>query len=225
MTGIAHHPHQVAQARRKADRVQCAEAVRWAHRGSRVAFDHNGAGTAARKALIPVEHVGCHQTVFAGAPRNHSGNPGPLRQRDRSHLDRREQSRGRRFGCGWPASGAGRVPNSFEAGATLAAIAPRATRPSPRFRLWPGASIRATTCTTLITGKVFPMTAAVGSADIGEFGVIFVAAGDIPRQSDDVVRAGPGLWREPRKCSSSDCFTQWSARRSLSKWPCGFHPI
>jgi hypothetical protein len=52
-------------------------------------------GPAARKALVPSEHLGSDVAVFSGAPWHHCRNPGPMRKHQRTYANGREEARGR----------------------------------------------------------------------------------------------------------------------------------
>ena len=64
-------------------------------------LDHDGAGPALGKALVPVEHVISDEALLVGAPRHHGRHPGALGQRQGSHLHGRIEHRiGGLFGTG-----------------------------------------------------------------------------------------------------------------------------
>jgi len=90
VAGVTDDAREIAQAGQKAI-VPYAQQRSAGHIANARRFHHDSSGAAASEALVPVEHIGSDQTLFARAPRNHGGNPGPLRQLDRSDLYRREQ--------------------------------------------------------------------------------------------------------------------------------------
>jgi hypothetical protein len=143
-------------------------------------FHHDGAGASTGKAAVPFEYLGSDVTVGAGAPGNHGGHPGALWQGKPAHLHRREQARARSLFGRRPASGDGVVTNPFRRpphGALLAQDRVGASTASVRcgtcihqpacagttavasISTFACCSMRATTCTTLMTGKCLPMTA------------------------------------------------------------------
>ena len=82
---LAHDAHEVAQSGQKAI-VPDAQQRAAGYVADTRRLDHDRSGAAAREALVPIEDVGGDEAVFAGPPGNHGGNPGSLRQCDRSDL-------------------------------------------------------------------------------------------------------------------------------------------
>jgi hypothetical protein len=76
-------------------------------------LDHDGAGHALGKTLIPPDQVLGDVAILGCPPRHHGGNPGALVQRDRADLDGRKQPGGGRLGGRRHPTGRSRKPQTL----------------------------------------------------------------------------------------------------------------
>ena len=96
--------HQAAQAGEEAVMAD-AQQRSARHVADAGRLDHDGAGPAARKALVPRDDFVGDKALFGRPPWHHGGHPGALRKRHRPDIDGREQPRRGRFGRGGNTSG------------------------------------------------------------------------------------------------------------------------
>src|SRR5262249_28635715 len=109
---LTHQAYELTQARQKSimPRAQqrTARHIAYARR-----LDDDRTRLPLGESLVPFQHLGRDETLFAGPPRDHRRYPGSLRQSEASHLDRREQPGCRRFGRARPTVTLRGVPDAL----------------------------------------------------------------------------------------------------------------